>query len=188
MSPELLIFPITQGALLISRAAPLTAFAGAARAGASPYGSRLLEILVPHADGSRNAVVAWGLEGFGRLRRPNRDLADQIARMVETGRLTVRFLPLFRDDPRGPREEGPLRVYQLGSGPLECAPAPAQAPSPSLAVQRTQVRSAVEPEKDFEDEERQIAVLRAAAKDGTPFCEPCARAAIRASKAAHSAA
>jgi hypothetical protein len=149
--------------------------------------SSLSVLLALHPDPSRlrAAAIAWGIDDFDVRQRGEERLHGQIARMVQSGRLGLRSIPLFRDDPRGPIETSKLRLYQLGGGP---PPAPqAAAPRPSVSAPpppRTQVRSpAPPPPKDFEDEDAQIAVLRAAAKDGTPFCEQCARAALRAAKA-----
>ena len=94
--------------------------------------------------------------------------------MVENGRLHVRFLPLFRDDPRGSRPEDPLRVYQLGSGPLQAAaatsPRPSSSPPPPSP---TLSRSVPAIDKDFPNEPAQTSTLHRASKAGAPFAEVC---------------
>ncbi len=188
MPPDILALPLAEGTLFIAPPDRLAAIAGSTQAAAGPYAARLREILARHAEGWRlhRAAVDWGLQSFGRLQRPERNLAEQIARMVESGRLTARFLPLFISDPRGPSETGSLRVYQLDGGPPPAAPPPPQRsasapPAPQPTIDRSPPPP---PQKDFDDEDAQVAVLRAAAKDGTPFCEQCARAALLAAKAA----
>jgi hypothetical protein len=185
MPLDVLDLQTCEGTLFVGLADRLAAFLGAA-AGPQGCASPLHEIDALRADGwrLRNPAIAWNLQRSGRLKRPDCDLGEQITGLVETGRLVARFVPLFRDDPRSPNETGPLRLYQLGGGP---PPAPEQAPRPSASTpppQRAQVRSAVEAEKDFPDEDAQVEALReAAARDGKPFCEICTRMALRAAKA-----
>jgi hypothetical protein len=189
MRPDLLALPLQVGTLLIGPVHNIARIAGETATDLSFSGTSLRDLLA-RADPwrLRNVAAVWSVGEFASLQRTEQRLSDQVARMLETGRLTARFLPLFRGDPRVPNGMGPLRLYQLGGGP---PPAPAAALGRSDSVpppQRTQVRSPAETQKDFEDEERQIAVLRAAAKDGTPFCEQCARAAIRRARAVRDAA
>jgi hypothetical protein len=109
---------------------------------------------------------------LGRLERPENELHDQIARLVETGRLEARFLPLFLDDPRRPGEVGLLRIYRLGGGPPN-APAPRQRSASAPRPPPVLSRPATEVETDFPNEPAQVATLQQAAKDGTPFCAIC---------------
>jgi hypothetical protein len=189
MYPEILAFPLQVGTVLIGPPHRLTQVAGATSIDIGFFGPLIRDALARDAAPwrLRSAAIVWGVEDFDPRQRTEQRAQDQIARMGEAGRLAVRFLPLFLDDPRRPGEAGLLRVYRLGGGPANATAPPrrsASAPPP----QRTQVRSAAEIQKDFEDEDAQIAVLRAAAKDGTPFCEQCARAAVRRARAAHDAA
>src|SRR5271166_2388141 len=191
MPPDILALHLTNGTLFIGHADRLAAFASASQIGAGPYASRLRDVLARRAEGwrLRHAAQAWGLPSHGMLRRHEDDLPEQIARLVERGWLSARFLRLFRDERRVPdfaeRGAGRLRVLQLGSGPPPAAPRPPTRPAPRPPLPPTIDRSPPQtPQKDFDDEDAQIAVLRAAAKDGTPFCEQCARAALRAAKAA----
>jgi hypothetical protein len=123
MPPDILALPLIEGTLFIGPAGRPAAVAGALEVNA---GWRLREILARHAESwrLRNAVTVWGVQSFGRLERPERDLGDEIADLIESGRLSARFLPLFRDDPRGAEfatewAVGPVRVHQLGLGPKD---------------------------------------------------------------------
>jgi len=189
MRPEIFKLPLPAGILLIGRAHHLARITGVTEIDVGLFGSWLRDLLA-HADSwrLRGAAAVLGVDEFDPRQRTEQRLQDQIARMLETGRLSACFLPLFCDDSHALNDAGPLRVLQLGGGP---PPTPAAAPARSDSApppQRTQVRSAAESESDFDDEDAQIAVLRAAAKDGTPFCEKCARAAIRRARAARDAA
>ncbi len=190
MRPDILVLPLPDGALLIGPAHSLKAFAGESGDGDGHHRWQLKSLLAHRIDSwrLRRAALAWGIDHPHRRHWSDHQLQENVAHCIETGRLVARFVPLFRDDPRGPLAEGLLGLHQIGKGPPPAAPPP---PPPSASApppQRTRVRSTDQAQKDFEDEEAQIAVLRAAAKDGTPFCEPCARAAIRAAKAARNAA
>lgn len=110
-------------------------------------------------------------------------MQDQIARMLETGRLSACYLPLFRDDLHVMYDAGPLRVHQLGRGPPQPAPAPPPPPSFSAPPPPpTLARSSPQVEKDFPNEPDQAQTLRQAAEDGTPFCAVCE--AMKAARAA----
>src|SRR5271166_4566707 len=188
MPSDILALPLNEGTLFIGPPGRLAAVARIFQSHSKPCASFPREIVARHAESwhLHNATVAWVLQTSGRSAWSERDLVDQIARLVESGRLAARFLPLFRADARGPSQTGPLRLYQLDGGPPPAAPAPPQrsasaSPPPPPMIGRSPPPP---PQKDFDDEDAQIAVLRAGAKDGTPFCEQCARAALRAAKAA----
>jgi hypothetical protein len=186
MHPEILTLPLQACTVLIGPPHSLTQVTGATPIDVSFFGSLIRERLARDAAPwrLRSAAILWGVESFDPRQRTEQSLHDQIARMLETGRLSACFLPLHRDDLPGLGHAGPLRIHQLGTDPATQGPAPSQASAPPPPLQRTVARSAAEIQKDFEDEDAQIAVLRAAAKDGTPFCEQCARAALRAARAA----
>src|SRR5580700_7376463 len=120
MLPAILALQIGEGTVLVGPSRSLDAITGKWSIDDNVYGSRIGDILSRHADSwrLREAVVGWGIESFDPRQRTEQRLHRQIARMVETGRLSARFLPLFRDDPGGPREVGRLRIYQLGEGPF----------------------------------------------------------------------
>jgi hypothetical protein len=176
MRPEIFKLPLPAGVLLIGRAHHLARVTGATESDVSFFGSWLRDLLA-RADSwrLRRAAVAWGVERFDPRQRAERRLPDQIARMIETGRLSACFLPLFLDDPRRPGEAGLLRIYRLGGGPATNAPPP-EAPraSSSPPPQRTLTRRAPQDDKEFANEPDQVDTLVRAAKDGTPFCEICA--------------
>jgi hypothetical protein len=186
MHPEILVLPLQACAVLIGPRHSLTQVTGAVPIDVSFFGSMIRECLArdPAPWRFRSAAIVWGVESFDPRQGAEQRLHDQIARMIETGRLSACFLPLHRDDLPGLGHAGPLRIHQLGGGPDTQGAAPSQASAPPPPPQRTAPRSAAEIQKDFEDEDAQVAVLRAAAKDGTPFCEQCARAALRAARAA----
>jgi hypothetical protein len=171
--PDVLVLPFIEGALLIGPADRLVAMPSGVR---TLSGERLRTVLAAEAEGQRlhDAAVLWGLQSFGHVRRSDRNLADQIASIVEYTRCSARFVPLFRDDPRSPAETGPLRLFQLGGGP---PPVPQAAPRLSASAPpppRAQIRTPVNPSlTDFENEDAEVAILRAAARNGTPFCEQC---------------
>jgi hypothetical protein len=190
MRPDILLLPLPDGALLIGPAHSLKAVAGDAGDDTVWRHWRLGRLLAHRVDAwkLRRAALAWGIDHPHRRHWSDDLLKDHVAPWVETGRLAARFVPLFRDEPRRAAETGQLSLHQIGKGPPPAAPPPPPPAASAPPPQRAQVRSAAEVQKDYEDEDAQIAVLRAAAKDGTPFCEPCARAAIRAAKAARNAA
>ncbi len=189
MYPEIFQLPLPAGVLLIGRAHHLARVTGATELDVSFFGSWLRGVIARVDPWRlRSAAGALGVEEFDPRQRTEQRLQDQIARMLETGRLSACFLPLVRDDSHALYDAGPLRIHQLATEPAVQGPAPSQPPAPPPPPRRIATRSAGEIQKDFEDEDRQVEVLRAAAKDGTPFCEQCARAALRRARAAGDAA
>jgi hypothetical protein len=112
---------MTDGTLFIGPADQLGSVFGTAHTRGGLHTSRLRDILERYADSwqIREVAGAWGIDSFGRLQRPERDILEQIVDIVERGRLAVSYLPLFRDDPRarGRRVIDHLRVYQIAAGP-----------------------------------------------------------------------
>jgi hypothetical protein len=177
MHPEIFAVWSNFGLLLVGPPHSLTRVTGATEIDVSFFGSWLRDLLA-RADSwrLRSAAVAWGVDEFDPRQRTEQRLQDQIARMLETGRLSACFLPLFRDDSHPLYDAGPLRVHQLGAGPLQPAPAPPPPPSSSPPPPPPMLaRSSPQVEKDFPNEPDQAQTLRQAAKDGTPFCEVCAK-------------
>ena len=172
MASSILALSLPEGTLLIGFS--LNTAPGRPVIDVSAYVFRLRDIL-SFVDPwrLRTAASAWGVEEFDPRQRTEQRLHDQIGRLVETGRLPVRFLPLFRDDPRGPREEGPLRIYQLDRGAPPATPPPPPPSSPIPPPPPTLTRSATEVENDFPNESAQATTLKRAAKDGKPFCAKC---------------
>jgi len=173
MPPDILTLPLSGGALFV-----VDEFGTPGTRGQQvSAGWRIHDVLARNSAPwrLRSVAVALGVEEFDPRQRTELQLHDQIERMVEMGRLKVRFLPLFRDDPRGPSETGPLRLYQLGSGPSYAASvAPASRPSSSLPTPSpTLARSKPNAEKDFLNEPAQAATLIAAATKGQFGCEVC---------------
>ena len=121
MPSDLLVITLSEGTLFVGSTKQLAVVAGASEVNT---GFDFVGTLMRHAEGWRlhHAAADWGLPSFGRLTRPKREQIEQIGTLLETGRLSARFVPLFRADPRGPSETGPLRVYQIGRGPPPAAP------------------------------------------------------------------
>jgi hypothetical protein len=176
MHPEIFALPLQACAVLIGPPNSRTSVTGVIPVDISFFGSLIRDLLIRHADTERlrSAAIAWDIVGFDLRQSSEQRLYEEIARMVERGRLQVRFLPLFRDDPRGPSETGPLRIYQLGSGPSQAAVAPAPRPSSSPPPPPpTLSRSAPAMEKDFPNEPAQTSTLNRSSKAGAPFVEIC---------------
>jgi hypothetical protein len=177
MRPEIFKLPLPAGTLLIGHEHQLARVAGATEIDAGSFASWVRGLLA-RADSwrLRSAAVALGAEEFDPRQRTEQRLQDQIARMLETGRLSACFLPLFRDDSHALNDAGPLRVHQLGGGPATNTPppeAPRASPPPPPPPKLT--RPAPQDDKEFANEPDQVDTLVRAAKDGTPFCEICAR-------------
>jgi hypothetical protein len=124
MHPEILALPSQAGVVLIGPAHSLIHVAGATAIDVSLFGSWLRDLLV-RTDlwRLRTAAVAWSVEEFDPRQRTEQRLPGQIARMLETGRLSACFLPVFRNDSHALYDAGRLRIYQVGAGPLTSGPA-----------------------------------------------------------------
>lgn len=82
---------------------------------------------------------------------------------------------------------GPAKAIQLYGMPLRPAAAPAPASAPAAAPRAARAAPPPAAETTFSgdlDVAAMVAVLRAAAQDGVPFCEECAKKAAEKQKAA----
>lgn len=174
LPPEILWLRPHAEALLIGPAQRLARMAAATEIDGRYFQFRIRRLLADADQGRlRTAAVIWGVEEFDPRQRTEQRLQDQVARMLEAGRLSVRFLSLFRDDPRSPCAEGALSLYQIGKGAPPSAP-PAPPPSPSTSPPPPVMsKSSEAPEQDVPNEPDQAATLKKAAEDGTPFCAIC---------------
>jgi hypothetical protein len=175
MRPDILVLHLRDGALLIGPAQSLNALAAEAGDHGGRHRWRLRSLLAHRVDPWRLRAVAlaWGIDHPHRRHWSDKELQDQVAHWVETGRLGLRFLPLFRDDPRGPHAGGQLSLFQIGKGPppsVSPLPPPAASVSPPAAVLS---RSSDTPATDYPNESDQAATLKKAARSGRPFCAQC---------------
>ncbi len=108
--------------------------------------------------------------GFGSTRRHDElvdDWMDHLALHLVTGRLAI-----IESIPRVPSSSSDERGGGTSVAPPVSRPAPRREPPPPLIEETEQLTFSSDA-----DEEAQVQALVAAAQAGTPFCEPCARAA-----------
>lgn len=125
--------------------------------------------LIGDADASLGRLTLHGLaDGTDLSRLDDSQIKQQLAAALEQGRLRAAAGPALLLRPVGQGLLPPPAAPPAApvSSPRPAAPAAAAAPPPAI---ESTFGSDV-------DVEAMVAVLRAAAQDGVPFCEECARA------------
>ena len=138
MRPLILTLEIAEGTLFVGPPDSLSAYSAALPVDPSAYRSTLLEILMRRSTpwSVRNLLSGLDAATFSSRERTEHGLFEQILQLVETGRLTVCFLPLFRADVR---ESGQNRSAGRTEGgfPIEYLAYPYRISSQHLATPYT---------------------------------------------------